>query len=148
MLHVIGCAHLLNGDNNNAMEYFVNRLKVQQKADGLVCLVANTLFNMAFLHQTGNCLGKARKSCEQALKFLRLRLPNNKQVALIHEMIGTLAVAIGRKCKAEIFLEGALCFRCIIHGNENEAVANILQEMGTCIMRCEIMILLIIHGER
>lgn len=131
LFHLIGCVHLMNGEHKKAMKLFEESLQARRKVLGFVHLdVASTLFNMAFLHQTRNRLDKALKCLEEALKIRQLRLPNSEKVALTHEKIGTLAKAIGKSKKAEISFEEALRIRRLIHGNEHEAVATVLHEMG------------------
>ena len=131
LLHLIGCVHLMNGEHKKAMKLFEESLQARRKVLGFVHLdVASTLFNMAFLHQTRNRLDKALKCLEEALKIRQLRLPDSEKVALTHEKIGTLAKAIGKSKKAEISFEEALRIRRLIHGDEHEAVATVLHEMG------------------
>ena len=131
LFHLIGCVHLMNGEHRKAMKLFEESLQARRKVLGFVHLdVASTLFNMAFLHQTRNRLDKALKCLEEALKIRQLRLPDSEKVALTHEKIGTLAKAIGKSKKAEISFEEALRIRRLIHGNEHEAVATVLHEMG------------------
>ena len=131
LFHLIGCVHLMNGEHKKAMKLFEESLQARRKVLGFVHLdVASTLFNMAFLHQTRNRLDKALKCLEEALKIRQLRLPNSEKVALTHEKIGTLAKAIGKSKKAEISFEEALRIRRMIHGDEHEAVATVLHEMG------------------
>lgn len=131
LFHLIGCVHLMNGEHKKAMKLFEESLQARRKVLGFVHLdVASTLFNMAFLHQTRNRLDKALKCLEEALKIRQLRLPDSEKVALTHEKIGTLAKAIGKSKKAEISFEEALRIRRLIHGDEHEAVATVLHEMG------------------
>ena len=131
LLHLIGCVHLMNGEHKKAMKLFEESLQARRKVLGFVHLdVASTLFNMAFLHQSRNRLDKALKCLEEALKIRQLRLPDSEKVALTHEKIGTLAKAIGKSKKAEISFEEALRIRRLIHGDDHEAVATVLHEMG------------------
>uniref|UniRef100_A0A7S1UWN8 NB-ARC domain-containing protein n=1 Tax=Grammatophora oceanica TaxID=210454 RepID=A0A7S1UWN8_9STRA len=131
LLHLIGCVHLMNGEHKKAMKLFEESLQARRKVLGFVHLdVASTLFNMAFLHQTRNRLDKALMCLEEALKIRQLRLPDSEKVALTHEKIGTLAKAIGKSKKAEMSFEEALRIRRLIHGDEHEAVATVLHEMG------------------
>lgn len=49
---------------------------------------------------------------------------------MTHEKIGSLARGMGKAKKAQIAFEEALKIRKAIHGEQHEAVAAILQELG------------------
>merc|ERR1719420_2243437 len=113
------------------MKLFEESLQARRKVLGFIQLdVASTLFNMAFLHQTRNRLDKALRCLEEALKIRQLRLPDSEKVAVTHEKIGSLARAIGKAKKAQIAFEEPLKIRKSIHGQQHEAVAAVLQELG------------------
>jgi hypothetical protein len=57
-------------------------------------------------------------------------LPDSEKVAVTHKKIGSLARAIGKTKKAQIAFEEALRIRRLIHGEQHEAVATVLQELG------------------
>ena len=131
LLHLIGCVYLMSGEQKKAMKLFEESLQARRKVLGFVHLdVASTLFNMAFLHQTRNRLDKALKCLEEALKIRQLRLPDSEKVAVTHEKIGIHARTIGKTKKAQIAFEEALRIRRIVHGEQHEAVATVLQELG------------------
>ena len=131
LLHVIGCVYLTMGEYKKAMKIFVASLKARRAGVGFVHVdVVSTLFNIAFLHQSNKHPEKAFKCLEQALKILQVRLPDSEKVALTHAKIGLLAKAMGWSKKAEISFEEALRIRRSIFGDENEAVADVLVEMG------------------
>jgi tetratricopeptide (TPR) repeat protein len=131
VMNLIGCAHLLNGESKKALRFFVESIQARRDVLGYVHLdVAGTLFNMAFVHQSHDRPKRALRCLEEALKIRQLRLPDSEKVVLTHEKIGTLAKAIGKSRKAEKSFEEALRIRRLIHGDEHEAVAAILHEIG------------------
>jgi tetratricopeptide (TPR) repeat protein len=131
LLHMIAGVYLVSGENKKAMKLFEESLQARRKVLGFVHLdVASTLFSMAFLHQKRNRLDKALKCLEEALKIRQLRLPDGEKVAVTHEKIGTLARSIGKLKKAENSFSEALRIRKLIHGDNHQAVARVLQELG------------------
>merc|ERR1712157_595682 len=150
LLHLIGCVYLISAEHKKAMILFKESLQARRKVLGCCHLdVANTLFNMAFLYEVkrrnylekaiklheGNdqqeqYYDKAMKCLEEALKIRELRLPNSEKEAVTHEKIGKLSRELGKIRKAEIHLRKAFDIRTNLHGNEDETVAAVLQELG------------------
>eukprot|EP00549_Striatella_unipunctata_P025591 CAMPEP_0118703848 /NCGR_PEP_ID=MMETSP0800-20121206/18844_1 /TAXON_ID=210618 ORGANISM="Striatella unipunctata, Strain CCMP2910" /NCGR_SAMPLE_ID=MMETSP0800 /ASSEMBLY_ACC=CAM_ASM_000638 /LENGTH=451 /DNA_ID=CAMNT_0006605545 /DNA_START=687 /DNA_END=2042 /DNA_ORIENTATION=- len=113
------------------MKRFEASLHSRKDGAGFVNLdVANTLFNIAFLHQNRGKIKKAVKCMNEALKIRKLLSPDTERVAFTYHKIGTLYVMLGQHRRARTSFESALRIRMDLFGDDHPSLASVHQDLG------------------